>query len=128
MTAEQPAEWDKDKSMTVMADLLTRFPSPQIDFVYALDDPMALGAVEAIRAAGRLNEIKVFGQNGEKGACDAIKGEMAGTQLLNSGLFGLYTVRAANDALMGRPLQKDIGFGMALITAKNVDQMYGQCW
>lgn len=54
MIAEQPAEWNKDKALAVMQDLLTRFPSPGIDAVFAMDDPMAIGALTAIKAAGRV--------------------------------------------------------------------------
>lgn len=54
---EQPADWLPDKALTVMQDFLTRYPSGEIDFLLALDDPMALGALEAIKAANRLEEI-----------------------------------------------------------------------
>ena len=85
--AVQPADWSKDKSLTIMQDLLTRFP--KIDAVFGQDDPMALGALEAIKAQHREKEIKVFGVNGNKEACAAIKkGEMYGTALQLSYLIG----------------------------------------
>jgi len=56
----QPANWMKDQALTVMQDFLTRYPSGQLNCVYALDDPMALGALEAIKAAGRLDEIQLY--------------------------------------------------------------------
>ena len=75
-----------------MQDLLTRFP--KIDAVFGQDDPMALGALEAIKAQGREKEIKVFGVNGNKEACQAIKaGDMYGTALQLSYLVGV-AVRA----------------------------------
>ena len=63
--ADQPAEWSQDKSLAVMQDLLTRFPKG-INAVYAVDDPMALGALKAITAAGREKDIAVYGTNGTR--------------------------------------------------------------
>lgn len=126
---EQPAEWMKDKALTVMQDFLTRYPSGEINCVYALDDPMALGALEAIKAAGRQSEFKVFGVNGNKEACDAIKaGEYGGTALQLSYLMGVYTIRAGVDATQGRLLPKYIAAPTADVTPENIDEWYSQCW
>lgn len=123
----QPAGWSKDRALTIMQDLLTRYPD--IDAVFALDDPMALGALEAIKAEDRLDDIKVFGVNGNLEACQAIEaGEMAGTALQLSYLVGVYTVRAAYDAHVGRILPSDIKAPTAGITADNVAQWIGECW
>ena len=99
--AEEPADWSKDKALTVMQDLLTRHPD--INIVFGQDDPMALGALQAIKAAG-VEGIKVFGVNGNKDACDAIKaGDMYGTAMQLSYMVGVYTVRAAYDIVQGPP-------------------------
>lgn len=125
--AEQPADWMKDKALRVMEDLLTRYP--EIDAVFACDDPMALGALEAIKAAGRLNKIKVFGVNGNVEACQAIKaGEMGGTALQLSYLTGVYTVRAAYDVLVGRIVPPQILSPTQPVSAQNVAQWMSQCW
>ena len=125
--AVQPADWSKDKALTVMQDLLTRFP--QIDAVFGHDDPMALGALEAIKAQGREGEIKVFGVNGNKEACAAIKnGEMYGTALQLSYLVGVYTVRAAYDLTNGRLVSRSILAPTAPVTPDTVATWEGQCW
>ena len=123
----QPAEWSKDRALTIMQDLLTRYPN--IDAVFALDDPMALGALEAIKAEDRLDEIKVFGVNGNLEACQAIQaGEMAGTALQLSYMVGVYSVRAAYDAHVGRILPSEIKAPTAGITPENVERWIGECW
>lgn len=125
--AVQPADWSKDKALTVMQDLLTRHP--QIDAVFGHDDPMALGALEAIKAQGRQGEIKVFGVNGNKEACAAIKNnEMYGTALQMSYLVGVYTVRAAYDVANGRLVSKSILAPTAPVTPDTVDTWMEQCW
>lgn len=125
--AVQPADWSKDKSLTIMQDLLTRFP--KIDAVFGQDDPMALGALEAIKAQHREKEIKVFGVNGNKEACAAIKnGEMYGTALQLSYLIGVYTVRAAYDLTKNRLVPTKILAPTAPVTADNVGTWMSQCW
>jgi ribose transport system substrate-binding protein len=125
--AVQPADWSKDKSLTVMQDLLTRFP--RVDAVFGQDDPMALGALEAIKAEGREKDIKVFGVNGNKEACAAIKGgEMYGTALQLSYLVGVYTVRAAYDLTQKRLVPTKILAPTAPVTPDNIDAWTSQCW
>ncbi len=126
--ADQPAEWSKDKALSVMQDLLTRNPTG-IDAVYAVDDPMAMGALEAIKAAGREKEIAVYGTNGNTDACQAIKnGDMAGTALQMSYLVGVYTVRAAYDVHQGRLVPESILAPTAPVTPENIDQWMSMCW
>ncbi len=126
--AEQTGEWSKDMALSVMQDLLTRFPEG-IDAVFAHDDPMALGALEAIKAADRLDEIKIYGVNGNKEACESVKnGEMSGTALQLSYLVGVYSVRAAYDITQGRLVADEILAPTAPVTAENIDQWIAQCW
>ena len=63
-----PADWVRDKGLQVMNDILTA--NPELDAVMAMNDEMALGALEAIKAAGREDEISLVGYNG---ALEAIK-------------------------------------------------------
>ena len=126
--AEQPAEWSKDKALTVMQDFLTRYPD--LNGVYALDDPMALGALQAIKAAGRDDLLgKVFGVNGNKEACDAIaNGEMGGTALQLSYLVGVYSIRAAWDVTHDRIVDDVIAAPTVGLTKDNLAQWESQCW
>src|SRR5262249_16601008 len=45
------ADWDRLKALNITTDTLTR--TPDLNIVFAVNDMMALGAVEAIRAAGK---------------------------------------------------------------------------
>lgn len=125
--AQQPADWSKDKALTVMQDLLTRYPD--VNIVFGQDDPMALGALEAIKANGLEGEIKVYGVGGMKDACAAVEaGEMAGTALQLSYMVGVYTVRAAYDITQGRMVPKQVLAPTAPLTADNYAQWSSQCW
>ena len=59
---DQPGEWKRDRAHDVVQDFLTKFD--HIDAVWAADDDMALGAEQAIREAGRQDEMWIVG-----GAC-----------------------------------------------------------
>ena len=67
----QVANGDRNEAMTVMQTLMTKYSD--IDLVYAQDGEMALGAAEAIKAAGKEGEIKVVGENSSVEICNAIK-------------------------------------------------------
>ncbi len=56
------ANWNRDDGFRVMQDFLTRFP--EIDAVWAQDDDIALGAIEAIRQAGREGDMWILGGAG----------------------------------------------------------------
>ncbi len=62
--AQQPAMWNRQKGLEVMENYLTKYP--RIDAVWAQDDDILLGAVQAIKEAGREREMWVFGGAGMK--------------------------------------------------------------
>src|SRR5690606_39328201 len=65
------ANWNRDDGFEVMQDFLSRFPD--IDGVWAQDDDITLGVVEAIKQAGRESEMFVVGGAGMK---EIVKGVM----------------------------------------------------
>jgi len=70
------AKWRRDEGMRVMNDILTAHPD--LDAVMALNDEMALGALEALRARGKLKQIKLVGYNGAAEAIQQVyRGNMA---------------------------------------------------
>ncbi|GLI18274.1 D-ribose ABC transporter substrate-binding protein [Tepidanaerobacter syntrophicus] len=78
----QNGEWLTEKGNEVMRDFLTKYP--KIDAVFAINDAMAEGASQAAEAAGRLNEMVIWGTDGEKKALEYIeKGKLTGTIYTN---------------------------------------------
>jgi ribose transport system substrate-binding protein len=79
--AEQNADWDQEKALKFMEDVLQRFPAGEIQAVYTHNDNMAFGALKAIQAAGRGDEgILIVGIDGENRAIRAVaNGELAAT-------------------------------------------------
>lgn len=67
------ADFRRDKGLQVTEDILQRFPKGTIDAIYYMNDEMALGGLQAIKAAGRLGDFKVISVDGEKEAMEALK-------------------------------------------------------
>ncbi len=119
--AAQNAGWDRATAMKVMEDFLTRYP--KISALYAHDDNMAIGAIQAIKAAGREKEIPVVSISGTIEGYDAIrKGEMYSTVSQPPDWEGMMSVQAAVKLLSGEKLEKWTKTPIAEVTKDNVDQ------
>ena len=71
IVAQQPADFDPAKGLSVMENILQA--QKQIDGVYTHDDDMAEGVVSAIQNAGREDEMFLTGAGGSKAAMDQIE-------------------------------------------------------
>ncbi len=69
--AQQPGDFNPDTGLKVMENILTA--EDDIDAVYTHDDDMAQGVVQAIRNAGRDEEMFLTGVGGSQDAMDQIK-------------------------------------------------------
>ncbi len=72
IVASLPGDWDRQKAANITNDTLQR--SPDLAAIFCANDGMALGAVEAARAAGKNKTIVV----GVDGNSDAVKSILAG--------------------------------------------------
>jgi ribose transport system substrate-binding protein len=78
IVASQPADWDQELGYNVMQNILTA--NPNIKGVFGCSDLMAVGAIQAIDAAGKTGEIQVIGFDYHESAQIAIKeGTMYGS-------------------------------------------------
>lgn len=98
--ASQTAHWNRVKGMQVMENLLQRFD--KVDAVIGMNDEMAIGAIQALKAAGIADKVIVAGFDANKDACIAIKnGDMLVSY--NTDPFGstylatVYIVKYLND-------------------------------
>ncbi|HEY4786227.1 MAG TPA: D-ribose ABC transporter substrate-binding protein [Bacteroidales bacterium] len=71
MVAQQSADFDRNKAMEVMESMLQAHPD--INAVFCGNDAMAMGAYQAIFAANKTGQIKIFGFDGAADVIDAIK-------------------------------------------------------
>jgi len=76
---QQTANWDRTAAFPIMQTWLTKY-GDRINGVWAANDDMALGALEALRAAGLAGKIPIVGVDGIPEAIAAVeKGEMIAT-------------------------------------------------
>jgi inositol transport system substrate-binding protein len=81
--AQLSAYWERERGMKIMEDWLQAYP--QIDAVVAANDPMALGAIEAMKGANRLKGTIVVGVDGDHDGIHSVAdGEMTMTMLYNA--------------------------------------------
>ena len=113
--ARQPAGFDRAEGMTVMENILQG--NPEIDAVFAHNDNMALGAMEAIAAAGRSDEIMIVGFDAIDDAREAVKeGEMAATVAQKPSLMGEMAVETAIKVANGEEVDEYTPVPLELIT------------
>jgi len=104
----------------VMRDLLGRFP--QLDAVFPINDPSALGAISALESAGKLSDVTVVTVDGSQ---EAIKAVQAGKLLSTSAQFpkeiGRKSAEVMYTHLEGKTVEKDVQVRVELITKDNAD-------
>lgn len=121
------ANWDRTQGYNKMQSLLQAHPD--IIGVISGNDEMALGAIAALKEAGRLEDVKVGGFDGSPDAVDAIKaGELEYTVLQPVAIFSKEAVKQADSFIRtgstGVDAEKQL-FDCLLITKDNVDDYTG---
>jgi ribose transport system substrate-binding protein len=117
IVASQPANWERDQGFTVFQNMLQAHPN--LDAVFACSDLMALGAVEAIAAAGRSGRIRVVGFDALDDARKAIDaGRMEASVAQSPRDMGRIAVESAARLLRGESVPADQVVDIALVTKK----------
>ncbi len=120
VVASLTANYSREEGAKVMEDILQA--NPELDAVYAHNDEMALGAVRAITAAGRLDKIKVFGIDATDDALAAVKkGEMVATVKQQPALEMETAVESAAKVLAGETVEAKVIIPLVLVTKDNVE-------
>lgn len=98
---EDTAEWDRSKAMDKMQTIIGT--GEAFDVVICNNDEMALGCIEAMKAAGiDLKAIPVVGIDATAMACESVKnGEMAATVFQNAAAQGQVAMEYAIKAAKG---------------------------
>jgi ribose transport system substrate-binding protein len=119
IVASQPANWERDQGFNVFQNMLQA--RPDIDTVFACSDLMALGAIEAIAAAGRTGRIRVIGFDALDDARRAIaEGTMEASVAQFPYEMGRVAVESAVKVMRGETVPADIGVKLELVTRENV--------
>lgn len=113
VVAKQSANFDRAQGLTVMENILQ--DNKDIVAVFAHNDEMALGAVQALNSAG-LNDVKVIGFDATDDAVKAVEdGTMAATVAQKPTEIGKLGVEAAVNHLKGETVEENIPVDLELI-------------
>jgi ribose transport system substrate-binding protein len=105
----------------VMRDLLGRYPD--LDAVFPINDPSALGAYSAIEAAGKQGQVTIVTVDGSREAAAAIKeGKIYSTSAQFPKEIGRVAAEKAYEHLAGKKVEKDIRIPVKLVTKENADE------
>ena len=119
VVASQPADWDRAKALSVATNILQS--NPDIVGIYACNDTMALGVVEAVKAAGKTGKITIIGTDAIPEALDAVKaGDMAGTVAQYPADEAQIATGLAILAIQGKPVNGFIPSPIKLLTKADV--------
>jgi len=115
IAASQPANWERDLGFSVLQNMLQA--QRDVDAVFACNDMMALGAIEAIRAAGLEGKIRVIGFDAVDDARKAIEsGSMAASVAQFPAEMGRVAVESAARLLKGEAVPEDQRVRIELVT------------
>lgn len=128
MVAQQTAGFDRNTAMEVMESLLQAHPD--VDAVFCGNDAMAMGAYQALSAAGKAEGTKVFGFDGAQDVVKAIEeGKIAATGMQFPQIMAETAAEYAHAYLTGRrDFPEKIPVAVELVTRENVGnyRAYGQ--
>ncbi len=120
IVASQPANMERDQGFNVMQNLLQAHPDLQA--IFACNDLMALGAMEAIAAAGKSGQIKIIGFDAIDEARKEIQaGNMEASVAQHPEKMGKLAMEYALKVIQGKKIPKYIPTEIELITRDKKD-------
>ena len=122
MVAQQSADFDRNRALDVTESMLQA--NPDIDAVFCGNDAMAMGAYQALVAAGKHDQVMVFGYDGAKDVVDAIgEGKIAATVMQFPKLMAKTTAEWADQYLRGeRSFPQKVPVAVELVTQENISK------
>ncbi len=126
----QRGDWDQEKGQTITANALAQY-GDKLEVVFCNNDAMALGALEAIKAANRTvgKDIYLVGVDALDAALDAVSaGEMTGTVLNDANSQAAKAVEVMEALLGGKTYTADeqqIYVDYVKVTKDNVADFMG---
>jgi ribose transport system substrate-binding protein len=113
--AVQPANSERALGMSVMENLLTTYPD--LKAVFATNDQMALGAVEAVAARNLTGKVLIVGVDATSEGVRAVNdGRLAADVAMHPEALGNNAVKAAIAAARHQPVAAKIETGESLVT------------
>lgn len=107
--AAQQDAWLAEKALAVAGDILTAHPEVQV--IYAANEGGTVGAVQAVRRAGKQGKVAVFGTDGSQQLAQFLLDDdqvLVATTAQESSDIGKMAMQAALDSIAGKSVEKQI--------------------
>jgi len=121
--AEEAGEFDRTVANEKMERLLQKYPD--IDAVFCGNDAMAMGAYEALKAAGKADKVMVFGFDGAQDVIDSIRqGKIVATGMQFPKVMAQRAAEMAHEYISEgkRDFQQKVYVAVELVTQENIGQ------
>ena len=103
VVAQQNADWDRTKAKDVATTIIKQYPD--LKAIYANNDTMAMGLLEAVKEADKMDQILTVGTDGTSEALESIKaGELSAT--IND--FPYFQSQVAEEMLIRRAAGQEV--------------------
>ncbi len=121
--AEQPGDWNKDDSQIAASEMITAVGAENIQGVYAADDTMVAGAIDALKARDIDPSSLIITSIGNTflGNPLVVSGELTGTIFQSSSWDGENAVVVAHNVLTGQAVEENLFMPSVKVTADNAD-------
>lgn len=121
MLAAQPGDWNKDDAQTVTSEMLTSVGAANVQGIYAADDTMVAGAIDALKAQNIDPKSLIITSigNTKLGNPLVISGELDGTVFQSSSWDGQNAIVVANKVLSGEQVSGDLFMPSVKVTSAN---------
>ena len=117
----QEAKGTTEGARPVMRDLIGRYPD--LNAVFAINDPNALGVISALDSANKLDDVTIVTVDGSQAGIKAIQaGKLHSTSAQFPKEIGKIAAEKMLAHLKGEPVEKDVKVRVELITAENAEQ------
>ncbi|WP_299150808.1 sugar ABC transporter substrate-binding protein [uncultured Tateyamaria sp.] len=119
---KQTAEWSRDKASDLMTNWLSS--GEPFDAVFANNDEMAIGAINAMKAAGMsMDEVQVGGVDATADALQAMQaGDLDVTVFQDLAGQGAGSIDTALKLIAGEEVDKTVFIPFKLVTPDNIDE------
>lgn len=119
VVAEQTANWSRAEALALTENWLQ---TQKLDAIIGQNDEMALGALKALKAAGKLNETKVIGIDAIPDALKSVEaGELSATVFQDVESQGKLGIEVGLKAAKGEKVEKDNFVPFQLVTKENIE-------
>jgi inositol transport system substrate-binding protein len=123
LLAEQTAEWDRAKALTLMENWIHAY-GDRINAVFAHNDEMALGAVLALEQAKRKDKVVVVGVDAIADALTAVRdGRLDATVFQDATGQAGAAIETALHIVRKEPFEKQVMIPFRLITKENAGDL-----